>query len=126
MSQPNPVDIEAIRTRAKDEHKRLWEMTSDPSNFWTSALEDTRALCDEVKSLRARVKEIDGKGESVCPWVEDSGPDGDPYYSTSCGGEFIMLEGGLKDNEFKFCAYCGKKIVELAKPVEPTKGETEA
>jgi DNA-directed RNA polymerase subunit RPC12/RpoP len=90
--------------------------------FVANARQDIPALFNEVKALRARISELEAKDETVCPWSEEAGPDGDPYYSTSCGGEFIMIEDLLKENEFKFCAYCGKKIVELVKTEEPQEG----
>lgn len=41
-----------------------------------------------------------------CQW----NPDEDYVYSTGCGNEWQFTEGGLKDNQIKFCPYCSGKI----------------
>jgi hypothetical protein len=33
-------------------------------------------------------------------------------YETSCNDAFSFVEGGLKENEFKHCPFCGKVIKE--------------
>jgi hypothetical protein len=38
---------------------------------------------------------------------------GDEYWSTSCGQEFVMIEGTPKENGYNFCPSCGKPLVEL-------------
>ncbi len=48
-----------------------------------------------------------------CLWtqVEDGGD-----WDTSCGDLFTLLEGTPKDNDMKYCAYCGGVLIE--KPYE--------
>ncbi|MBU9829858.1 hypothetical protein J1779_07925 [Rahnella sp. FC061912-K] len=41
-----------------------------------------------------------------CQW----NPDEDAVYSTSCGNEWQFTDGGLEDNQIKFCPYCSGKI----------------
>lgn len=41
-----------------------------------------------------------------CQW----NPDEDYVYSTSCGNEWQFTEGGIEENEIKFCPYCSGKI----------------
>lgn len=59
------------------------------------------------------------KENKHCTWSQ-AGDKYDPYdyWSTSCGHEFTLTEGTPKDNEMKFCCFCGKKLVE-----EPWKEE---
>ena len=47
-----------------------------------------------------------------CKWTYQ---DIDGFYETSCcGGEgFQFNEGGVKENKFVYCPYCGKKIKEI-------------
>lgn len=49
-----------------------------------------------------------------CIWSLD-GEDYDSYrdYYSSCGNSFMLNEGNLKDNKFKFCPFCGKAIEEV-------------
>lgn len=36
----------------------------------------------------------------------------DDFYETSCGNDkgFCFNDGGIKENKFRFCPYCGKII----------------
>ncbi len=43
----------------------------------------------------------------ICEWKEE--PD---YWSTSCGQEFVILDGSPSENDMKYCCYCGKDIEE--------------
>lgn len=43
-----------------------------------------------------------------CIWSQD-GEDSDTW-STTCGHYFTLNEGTPKENNFKFCVFCGKKI----------------
>lgn len=48
--------------------------------------------------------------QNVCDWSKDE----DGVYWTSCGEGFIFTEpSSVKDHNFKFCCYCGKKINDL-------------
>lgn len=54
--------------------------------------------------------------KETCTWtqIED---DGD--WDTSCGDMFILLEGSPKENDMKFCCYCGLSLVEKLYEPEP-------
>lgn len=45
----------------------------------------------------------------VCEW-NGTFYDRENYF-TSCNNGFTFLNGGPKENEFKFCPYCGEKIL---------------
>ncbi len=47
--------------------------------------------------------------EKVCEW---KGDDEFNTYHTQCEKSFQLMEGTTKDNEMKFCCYCGEKIKE--------------
>ena len=56
-----------------------------------------------------------------CGWGledEDDYQGQDTDYSTSCSRSFMFNEGSVEDNGFKFCPFCGKRIVttELLSP----------
>jgi hypothetical protein len=121
--QSNPVDIEAIRARANDVS----------SGSYHDSIEDICPLCDEVESLRARVKELEA---SANDWMEQARQFcGNmeyyrglldrcaPYLGDSV---YIQDDGNRSDSILR------AKIPELVAlmfgpippPVEPTKGET--
>ena len=37
--------------------------------------------------------------------------DGEPYYETDCYNVHLFSEGTPKENGYKFCPYCGKRII---------------
>lgn len=45
----------------------------------------------------------------TCDWVQDS----DGPYQTACGEAFVFNDDGCKENNFKFCCYCGKELREF-------------
>lgn len=48
------------------------------------------------------------ENNSPCIWTLD-----DYSYDTSCDDSFKFYEDGIKENNFKFCPYCGGHIVEV-------------
>ena len=52
------------------------------------------------------------KKKKVCVWKHDDWDETDSF-ETSCDQEFLLTEGGLKDNQIKYCPFCGKTIEEL-------------
>ena len=54
------------------------------------------------------------KKNSKCEWTRDK-YEGD-FWLTSCGKEHFLNDGmTLKENEMKYCCYCGKEIKEKGK-----------
>ena len=48
------------------------------------------------------------KSKEKCYWTEDS----DGNWETSCGNMFNFIDGNPEDNEFQYCPYCGKEIIQ--------------
>lgn len=46
----------------------------------------------------------------ICTWGQ-ADEDGD-VWSSDCGHDFQLNDGTPKDNNFKFCPYCGESISE--------------
>ena len=69
---------------------------------------------DGVKSmnevLRSRVAELE-KAVGECNWKPMYADENDGNYGTSCGQFFSIIEGSPELNGFKFCTYCGKKLI---------------
>ena len=47
-----------------------------------------------------------------CKWTFDIDSE---YYDTECGEVHYFTADGIKENKFKFCPYCGRKIEEINK-----------
>jgi len=60
------------------------------------------------------------KEEDLCSWAFDGQCE---KYDTSCGQAFVLEDGTPESNEMKFCCYCGKELIELAR--EPCWSEDE-
>ena len=48
-----------------------------------------------------------------CVWEEevDFGDGGMGAFETSCDNSFAFNDGGISENDFKFCPYCGGAIM---------------
>ena len=48
-----------------------------------------------------------GVSDDVCEWEYN---DSEYYFESSCKHLHIFMPGGPKENEYRFCPYCGKRI----------------
>jgi len=46
-----------------------------------------------------------------CFWVEDYTEE--YVYDTDCDNRHEFIAGGINENGYKFCPYCGKKIKQM-------------
>lgn len=61
-----------------------------------------------VNNAIQTIQEFQSKSEEACEWTlfdEETNA-----YNTTCGGAFWLNDGSPKDNGFKYCPYCGRKI----------------
>ena len=49
-----------------------------------------------------------------CEWTYD---DMDDYYETACKNAYCLADGTLKDNDHKYCPYCGG-LIQLAQQAQ--------
>ena len=54
------------------------------------------------------INEYEQKHE--CVWSQDCS--GSDTYATQCGHYFSITDGTPTENNFKFCVFCGKKLLE--------------
>lgn len=47
------------------------------------------------------------KGKFKCHWFANISEE---WHETECGKEFQFFDGDWKENGFKFCPYCGRRI----------------
>ena len=52
----------------------------------------------------------ENKSDDVCEWKYN---DSEYYFESSCDHLHIFMSDGPKENEYRFCPYCGKKIKEV-------------
>lgn len=50
---------------------------------------------------------VNNQDNKTCDWTDDEG-----YWITTCGHEFVINAGSPKDNDMRFCCFCGKEIKE--------------
>jgi hypothetical protein len=50
---------------------------------------------------------------NVCVWVDDSWEYDATVFDTGCNNRHKFIVGGIVDNDYKFCPYCGKRIKEV-------------
>ena len=54
-----------------------------------------------------RIVKNGGVSDDVCEWKYK---DSEYYFESSCEHLHIFMSDGPKENEYRFCPYCGKKI----------------
>jgi hypothetical protein len=54
---------------------------------------------------------------TTCQWIHLDGMD-EEYWLTECGNDFQFITGGVEDNGFQFCPYCGGELMEAEKDEE--------
>ena len=50
---------------------------------------------------------MDSKKTKTCVWDQEE----EGWWATDCDNAFVFEDGNPIENGFKFCAYCGKKLV---------------
>jgi len=66
---------------------------------------------DEVEAL---LRQIAAEQAATCEWREDRTGE---FWHTGCGEAFFFDTYGPKENGQKFCAYCGKRLIEATSEV---------
>lgn len=59
-------------------------------------------------------KELEA-GMDKCKWIFDINHG---YYDTECEEGQYFTDGGIKENHYKFCPYCGKEIQEIIEDIK--------
>jgi hypothetical protein len=72
---------------------RLQEAVDDLKRYHQETAQERRVVIPETKT---------------CSWKHD---DEDGAFDTECGNRFQMEDGTPEDNGFRFCTYCGGRLV---------------
>ena len=62
-----------------------------------------------------QLRKISGRKQEDCPydycmWFQTNSED-ERYYETSCGEAQQFMTAGISENKYKFCPYCGRRIL---------------
>lgn len=52
--------------------------------------------------------------KTFCDWEKYTGVSLREFWITSCNNTQHFTCGNLEDNDFKYCPYCGKLIIEVS------------
>jgi predicted SprT family Zn-dependent metalloprotease len=55
--------------------------------------------------------------ERTCEWSIDDADD-DSVYETQCGQSFQFTTDGVEANGFRYCCYCGARLIEVRTSAE--------
>jgi len=81
---------------------------------------------DIKKKAKPLIDEVDkclteeANAPLLCEWKFDSEYD---YWESGCGHAYVLIDGGLEDNDHHFCPRCGKRIVDVTPPKEVEEDE---
>jgi hypothetical protein len=65
---------------------------------------DANEWADNCEAVAQRLRELD---KPECIWTNG---EADEVFETQCGNTFTFIDGGIKENDCKFCQYCGGAV----------------
>ena len=96
-------DIDKVVDELEETKETSLELVKLPK-FLKKDLQELVNMCfDEAIEI---VKK-GGVDDDVCEWKYN---DSEYYFESSCDHLHIFMSDGPKENEYRFCPYCGKKI----------------
>ena len=101
--QPTAYDIEEVVDELKEVHEKFCKNV---------ACDELCEHCEEYIMFNKNIKIVKqgGVSDDVCEWKYN---DTEYYWKSSCDNLHIFMSDGPKENEYRFCPYCGKKIKEV-------------
>lgn len=79
-------------------------------------------LLDERKRLAA---ELEAAKERTCQWRYMDFPESGSDYESACGGAWTFNDGGIEENEVKYCWRCGGRVLPPIPPEDEAEDEDE-
>jgi hypothetical protein len=74
----------------------------------------------KLSAMLTYAASLQRREDATCEWKEDE----DGNWNTSCDEMFTFIDGKPRENYYKFCAHCGRHLVESVY-VEPTDDEVQ-
>ena len=89
--------------------KQIYNITEDEIYSWVINKQERtiKRIKKDAQSTRTNAERIRNMTDDVCEWKYN---DSEYYFESSCKHLHIFMSDGPKENEYRFCPYCGKKI----------------
>ena len=89
--------------------KQIYNITEDEIYSWVINKQERiiERIKKDAQSTRTNAERIRNMTDDVCEWKYN---DSEYYFESSCDHLHIFMSDGPKENEYRFCPYCGKKI----------------
>ena len=89
--------------------KQIYNIAEDEIYSWVITKQERtiERIKRDVQSTETNVDRIRNMSDDVCEWKYN---DSEYYFESSCKHLHIFMSDGPKENEYRFCPYCGKKI----------------
>ena len=89
--------------------KQIYNITEDEIYSWVITKQERiiRRIEKDTQSTKTNAERIRNMTDDVCEWKYN---DSEYYFESSCKHLHIFMSDGPKENEYRFCPYCGKKI----------------
>ena len=100
--QTTAYDIDKVVEKLEENASRYTKKYTTP--YGNNGYRDVKAI-----SIHKAIEIVKhgGSDDDVCEWKYN---DSEYYFESSCDHLHIFMSDGPKENEYKFCPYCGKKI----------------
>ena len=89
--------------------KQIYNVTDDEIYSWVITKQERtiKRIKKDTQSTKTNAERIRKMTDDVCEWKYN---DSEYYFESSCKHLHIFMSDGPKENEYRFCPYCGKKI----------------
>ena len=100
--QPTAYDLDKVVEELEENASRYTKKYVTP--YGNNGYRDVKAI-----SIHKAIEIVKNGGvdDDVCEWKYN---DSEYYFESSCEHLHIFMSDGPKENEYRFCPYCGKKI----------------
>lgn len=86
----------------------------NPEGWMHSQTAFVLGLLEEKKSLAAQAASVQ---ELTCQWRVMDFPESSSDFESECGGAWSFNDGGIEENEVKYCCRCGGRVLP---PIPPS------
>ena len=89
--------------------KQIYNINEDEIYSWVITKQERtiKRIKKDLQSTYTNAERIRNMTDDVCEWKYN---DSEYYFESSCEHLHIFMSDGPKENEYRFCPYCGRKI----------------
>jgi hypothetical protein len=66
---------------------------------------------ESIATLTRELEAVREEKSQPCRWTQEDDSESDTW-STSCGQYYVINDGTPRENDMKFCSFCGKPLIE--------------